>query len=823
MTDPSQTPQPRRASYVWHVASVAGLDREGFAPFPVGQIELVRMLDEALDLFDTEPRFQHFTLDGQSILLEDYLSIRPENFERIEQAVQDGKLLVGPWYVEPEPFLVSGESLIRNLLIGLRTARVFGHPMLVGYMPNARGLPSQLPQILRSFGIQAVIIGGKHENQTIEVSWEGRDGTKLILINLLEEPSKKPTLSLKSLRKRLAPFSESGHLLLLHSGYLHIPFHARKRLFSSLQIARTKLPDDVFHSNPMAYAKAVETHAQRNPFPAIQGEFRRAWLADLFSLKLTAKSRNVETEHLLTQWIEPFSAWAEQLEPLDEDWHMRRPQVLIQKLWRILLENQSSVLLGGYSGAAIDRDVWTRFDHINAIADRMRLSTLDDLARHVNTASVNTQGLFAIIVFNPSNYPRTEWVHESCDAEQVNVSALDTLALYNALGNPVEAEFKSYTEGGDIDIDFLAEAIPPLGFSTYIVGSGSDAKTSRYVESHFRTDDGVEIENSYLRVTLDTATATITLVDKQRGISYPGLLDVNLEPDQAFEMSPIKRTVSPKGSSLTYTVSRSATAYFQPPKEVDLSLSEDKPYLDITINRLGEQPIETATLVRLPLPFTPETALYDSHFEIAECAIPLDPQTKTTLIPLHTLVAVFEPASSGNPSEKNDQVRRGLTIANHGVPWVTVTTYDPLTTTILLGLKRKNAQFIIIPTDLASTAESFKRAWLFADGTVSTAITDIHVGSLSLSASLIASSDPGFHLTAVKLPEDADRSGMIVRGYNTTGEPIWVTLTPWRPFATVEVVTLDEAPTGGKLAAESHGAVRFKAAPHRILTFWFHD
>jgi hypothetical protein len=101
--------------------------------------------------------------------------------------------------------------------------------------------------------------------------------------------------------------------------------------------------------------------------------------------------------------------------------------------------------------------------------------------------------------------------------------------------------------------------------------------------------------------------------------------------------------------------------------------------------------------------------------------------------------------------------------------------------------------------------------------------TDIHDGSLPLSTSIVTSSDPGFHITAVKPPEEAERSGMIVRGYNVGGEPLWVTLTPWRPFAAVEVMTIDESPTGGKLVAESNGAVYFKAGPHRILTFWFHD
>jgi hypothetical protein len=95
----------------------------------------------------------------------------------------------------------------------------------------------------------------------------------------------------------------------------------------------------------------------------------------------------------------------------------------------------------------------------------------------------------------------------------------------------------------------------------------------------------------------------------------------------------------------------------------------------------------------------------------------------------------------------------------------------------------------------------------------------------SLLARLVRASEPGFKVLTAKLPEEPERSGVIVRGQNTTAESLHVTLTPWRAFSTVEVVTLDEAPTGGQLAPnpDQNGAITFRAAPYRILTFWFHD
>src|SRR5207247_2024071 len=103
--------------YVLHITTVAGLNSQDNSLLT--RLEYVRLLDEVLDLFDTEPRFQHFVLDGEVGPLEDYLSIRPENFERIEQYVKDGRLLIGPWYTQIDLSRANVETVIRNLMLGI--------------------------------------------------------------------------------------------------------------------------------------------------------------------------------------------------------------------------------------------------------------------------------------------------------------------------------------------------------------------------------------------------------------------------------------------------------------------------------------------------------------------------------------------------------------------------------------------------------------------------------------------------------------------------------------------------------------------------------
>ena len=114
------------------VVSHTHWDREWYRPFEGFRVRLVRMLDNLLDLLDRDPEYRHFVLDGQTIVLDDYLEVRPERRPDVQRLVQAGRLLIGPHYVLPDEFLIGGESWVRDLQIGIRSAREFGPVMMVG-------------------------------------------------------------------------------------------------------------------------------------------------------------------------------------------------------------------------------------------------------------------------------------------------------------------------------------------------------------------------------------------------------------------------------------------------------------------------------------------------------------------------------------------------------------------------------------------------------------------------------------------------------------------------------------------------------------------
>src|SRR3546814_11107823 len=91
-------------------------------------------------------------------VVDDYLEIRPDAEERLRALATTGRVAMGPWYALPDEFLVSGETLVRNLQLGLRKAARFGGAMDVGYLPAMFGHVAQMPQILRQLGFEHAVV-----------------------------------------------------------------------------------------------------------------------------------------------------------------------------------------------------------------------------------------------------------------------------------------------------------------------------------------------------------------------------------------------------------------------------------------------------------------------------------------------------------------------------------------------------------------------------------------------------------------------------------------------------------------------------------------
>lgn len=127
-------------------------DREFRQSFERTRRNLLTMMDITLDILENDPSYHLFTMDGHSIMIEDYLEMSPERREQVEKFIRKGRLIIGPYYTLPEEFSISHEAIVRNLMIGKETVVKYGGMVgKVAYPTSSWGADRTVAQILQNF------------------------------------------------------------------------------------------------------------------------------------------------------------------------------------------------------------------------------------------------------------------------------------------------------------------------------------------------------------------------------------------------------------------------------------------------------------------------------------------------------------------------------------------------------------------------------------------------------------------------------------------------------------------------------------------------
>lgn len=398
-------------------------DREWYETYQQFRLRLVRLMDKLLYILDADPAYRYFMLDGQTIVLEDYLQIRPEREDDLRGHIRSGRLLIGPWHVLPDEFLVSGEAIVRNLLLGHRTCARFGGEMQVGYIPDPFGHISQMPQILRGFGMASAALRRGLDDQPTELLWQSPDGSSVLLCYLRDGYDNAARLPVhdgeafvreaRRLIDRLAPFCPTENTLLMN-GVDHM--EPVPELPAMLAYAAQEAPDlRLLHSTLPSYVEAVKLDLGGNPtsLTKVTGELRSPkrhhLLPGVLSTRMWIKQRNSAIQNLLSYWAEPFSAWSA-LAGGDISAGWSQAQV-VRQAWRYLLENHPHDSICGCGIDQVHREMATRFDWAQQIAERVSGASLMTLAEKVETDVLGEMPRpLAVVVFNPLSVSRTETV-----------------------------------------------------------------------------------------------------------------------------------------------------------------------------------------------------------------------------------------------------------------------------------------------------------------------------------------------------------------------------------------------------------------------------
>lgn len=441
-------------------------DREWYRTFQQFRLDLVRTVDDVLDTLERDPAFAHFLLDGQTIVLDDYLAMRPERAEQLRRFIAAGRLAVGPWYCHPDLFLVSGESIVRNLMLGLRVARSYGRALMVGYIPDQFGHSGQTPQILRGFGIEsAVLWRGVNARETRNESWwEAPDGSRVLLELLAQSYSNAQILPLDStaLAERLRQLGElltagaTGPGVLLMNGGDHQTIQSA--LPAALAAANHLLaPDWQVRQTGLGEA-LTRLHEEGQPAGVLRGELRSPATAHLLpgvlSTRIPLKRRNVQAQLLLEREVEPYATWAHLL-------GAEYPHGELWEAWRLLLQNQPHDSVCGCSIDQVHREMGIRYDGVEQIGTQLLARAHDYILDHIDTRLPDgaPSHTIPLVVLNASAGQRTERVALTLQFPGM-AAGYD---LHDAAGQPVPHRWVSAGGEPSTVMQVPRESIPSTG------------------------------------------------------------------------------------------------------------------------------------------------------------------------------------------------------------------------------------------------------------------------------------------------------------------------------------------------------------------------
>ncbi|HWP01889.1 MAG TPA: hypothetical protein VNL96_00385, partial [Gemmatimonadaceae bacterium] len=366
-------------------------DREWYHAFSTFRVRLVELLDDLL----AQPPAVPFLLDGQAVLLEDYLEVRPERAAELAEALRDGRLAAGPWFVLADELVPAPETLVRNLLAGRRTlARLRASPPAVLYCPDSFGHPAWLPTLAEGFGMAVVVLwrgyGGRRWPAGDTVRWRAPDGSTVLLYHLPPSgyelganlPSVDPAqvkAHWQTIRAALATRSTLG-VALLTCGADH---HALQRdLTNALaRLNDAAAPDASLVASSLSdFAAVLVARAAARTLPVVSGELRDSYgytwtLQGTLATRSALKRQFRRVEWLLLRDTEPWAALA---------WLRcgRSSRALAASAWRsALLAAPHDTLCGTVVDEAA-RAALVRLEEAAATAQEVRDRALERILGH---------------------------------------------------------------------------------------------------------------------------------------------------------------------------------------------------------------------------------------------------------------------------------------------------------------------------------------------------------------------------------------------------------------------------------------------------------
>jgi len=390
-------------------------------------MSLVDVVDEVLDELERDERLR-FTLDGQLATVDDYLEIRPENEGRIRALVESGRLAIGPWQTLVDEFLVDGETIVRNLETGLARAAELGGTMYVGYLPDMFGHVAQMPQILRSAGIETTVVwrGVPSAVDFHRFVWESPDGSSVVAEYLPGGYGNAAHVQdADALEESYRPWFGSDDILGM-VGTDHMPLVRHLPADARVGTLAEYLADPTLQDGGTTWRGEMRSAARANLLPGV------------VSARIDLKAACSRAE----RWLERYA------EPLQTLYGKDEPEPFLREAWKRMFQNAAHDSICGCSADEVSAQVLVRYAEAEQIARELTERALRRIAAQV------PHGAQAIV--NPSPRERTDLV----ELELVVPEEWEAVALELPDGTQVPAQEVSREDPVLWDQRLVAASVP---------------------------------------------------------------------------------------------------------------------------------------------------------------------------------------------------------------------------------------------------------------------------------------------------------------------------------------------------------------------------
>lgn len=455
---------------IGHVVPHTHWDREWRYPIWQNRSLLVDFMDELLDILAKKPGYKQFIMDGQSVIFEDYLEIRPEKRELVEKYITEGRITCGPWYTLPDLYPLEGESLVRNLLKGIRVSEGFGNAMKIGYTSFGWGQTAQFPQIFAGFGIDFVITAKRVTAKRAPKSefwWESPDGTKVMTSRLGEGARAAFFINTVVPAKYGIPNDEHYKIEWKNAGMIYhranaenanidyLKFDEEPQLFPEtipatmdmcwnltdatmvdsdrffpagcdfsgsieeldqiMEIGNKTFDDKEFiHSTIQDYVKAFMDKVDTKDMITVEGELREgpsaATSGNALSTRLYLKQKNKYVQNMLIHKAEPLSAAMSLLgAPYDSGF--------FNKAWEYLLKSHPHDSINGVTQDKTADDTLYRLTQAQEISEVTYDRAMSNLIRKADLSAYE-KGDILLIAYNPLPHPVSDVLKIAVDVPE---------------------------------------------------------------------------------------------------------------------------------------------------------------------------------------------------------------------------------------------------------------------------------------------------------------------------------------------------------------------------------------------------------------------